>query len=76
MERKGLEERIGSHGLRRLVGPRQRQPTAATQRLKQRDLEDCDATVLKVLEAIKQVPKRTIIDNDLLRHLAGIAAGA
>jgi 2-isopropylmalate synthase len=63
-------EMVGASGVELVLG-RHCGRHAVAHRLKQLDLDDCDATVLKVLEAIKQVPKGTIIDNDLLRHMAG-----
>lgn len=63
-------ERVGADGIRLVLG-RHSGRNAVAHRLKELGIELSDEGLAHVLNAIKQVPKGTAIDDDVLRQLAG-----
>jgi 2-isopropylmalate synthase len=63
-------EKVGAEGIRLVLG-RHSGRRAVAHRLEQLGLAPTDALVATVLEAIKQLPKGTVLEDDRLRSLAG-----
>ncbi len=63
-------EQVGAPGIRLVLG-RHSGRSAVAHRLEELGLDLDDDGVMSVLEGIKQTPKGTSIDDDLLRDLAG-----
>jgi len=62
-------EKVGAEGIRLVLG-RHSGRRAVAHRLQELGITMTDEQVLEVLNAIKQVPKGTVIDDDVLRQLA------
>jgi len=65
-------ERVGAEGLRLVLG-RHSGKRAVIHRLQELGLDTSDATVTRVVEGIKRLPKGTAVDDGVLRKLAGSA---
>lgn len=63
-------ERVGAEGVKLVLG-RHSGRRAVAHRLQELGVEMSDEQVMDVLEAIKHLPKGTIIDDSVLRDLAG-----
>ena len=63
-------KRVGAEGIKLVIG-RHSGWRAVAHRLHELGVELSDEPVMSVLNAIKQVPKGTPIDDDVLRDLAG-----
>jgi 2-isopropylmalate synthase len=62
-------EQVGAAGIRLVLG-RHSGRRAVAHRLKELGIESAESQVLHILEAIKQLPKGTIVDDRRLRELA------
>jgi 2-isopropylmalate synthase len=65
-------EMVGAEGIRLVLG-RHSGRRAVAHRLEELGLQLTEAQILDVLQAIKDLPKGSVVDDDLLRQLAGVA---
>ena len=63
-------EQVGAEGIHLVLG-RHSGKSAVAHRLKEIGIDPEDATIARVVEGIKTQPKGTVVDDDLLRELAG-----
>jgi 2-isopropylmalate synthase len=61
-------ERVGADGIKLVLG-RHSGRRAVAHRLNQLGIEPADAQIIVILEAIKRLPKGTVVDDDILRKL-------
>ena len=61
-------ERVGADGIKLVLG-RHSGRRAVAHRLHQLGIKPADAQIIAILEAIKRLPKGTVVDDDILRKL-------